>query len=336
MRRIYLLLIFIICLFFTYDFHAQVIVGNYGIQYVTSAPSGTCSTGSVMQVVTGTGSVYTCQSGTWAIVGGGGGAPTTCATTTDLLKGSGSAGGCIDSGIAPANVPLLNTANTYTATQTAPNITATTGFYIPEGANSNQGFCANDADTCLQAFGGNFLLRVTGNSYQYWTAVDTQLAVGYPLTWGPTAPFANNPDTGLSRDSADAVDCGNGTQGDKTCTFNAGAINIGGIRVIAPISSAITSATGGTGISAVTCSTASCTNLRGTYTMTATAVSAGTILTLVWPTTSTAYACQVVQNGGSLALGLGHSVATATGMTISNAVSAPLTGSIVLDYECQP
>ena len=34
-----------------------------------------------------------------------------------------------------------------------------------------------------------------------------------------------NGDTGLSRDSADAVDCGNGTAGDKTCTFNAATGN---------------------------------------------------------------------------------------------------------------
>lgn len=37
-----------------------------------------------------------------------------------------------------------------------------------------------------------------------------------------------NGDTGLSRDTADAVDCGNGTQGDKSCTFNAATFNANG------------------------------------------------------------------------------------------------------------
>jgi hypothetical protein len=46
----------------------QVIVGNYGIQYVTSAPSGTCSNTAPMQVVVGVGSVYTCQNGTWGAI----------------------------------------------------------------------------------------------------------------------------------------------------------------------------------------------------------------------------------------------------------------------------
>lgn len=105
--------------------------------------------------------------------------------------------------------------------------------------------------------------------------------------------------------------------------------------VLAPVSNAISSATGGTGITSVTCATASCTNLRGTYTMTATTVSAGTILTLVWPTTTAAYACWTSQDGGATPFGISHSVATATGMTVSVAVSIA-TGSITFDYGCQP
>lgn len=96
---------------------------------------------------------------------------------------------------------------------------------------------------------------------------------------------------------------------------------------------AVSAATGGTGISAVTCSTASCTSLGGTYTMTATTVSAGTILTLGWTNTGSTLKCWVIQNGGAVALGLGHSVATSTGMTISVAVSVA-SGSITLDYGC--
>jgi hypothetical protein len=110
----------------------------------------------------------------------------------------------------------------------------------------------------------------------------------------------------------------------------------GGVYAAASVSGAISSATAGSGISAVTCTTATCTNLRGTYTMTATAVSAGaTILTLVWPTTTTAYACLVSQDGGTLAIAPSHSVATATGMTISSDL-AITSGSVGIDYACQP
>lgn len=105
---------------------------------------------------------------------------------------------------------------------------------------------------------------------------------------------------------------------------------------VSRVSNAITSATAGSGISAVTCTTAACTNLRGTYTMTATTVSAGaTILTLVWPTTTTAYACLVSQDGGTLAIAPSHSVATATGLAIVSDL-AITSGSIGIDYSCQP
>lgn len=107
-------------------------------------------------------------------------------------------------------------------------------------------------------------------------------------------------------------------------------------RAAKSVSNAITSATAGSGISAVTCTTAACTNLRGTYTMSATAVSAGaTILTLVWPTTTTAYACIVSQDGGTIAIAPSHSVATATGMTIASDL-AITSGSVGIDYSCQP
>jgi hypothetical protein len=47
---------------------AQVIVGNFGVDYVYSAPSGACSTSSPMEVVVGPGTIYTCQSGLWASI----------------------------------------------------------------------------------------------------------------------------------------------------------------------------------------------------------------------------------------------------------------------------
>lgn len=104
---------------------------------------------------------------------------------------------------------------------TGTTITATSGFYIPEGANSNQGFCANDADTCLQVFGGNLLMRVFGSEYQYITSNSTQLAGGYPQCWDPGAPFANNPDVCFSRLASGAMGVGV-SQGSITGTIQSG------------------------------------------------------------------------------------------------------------------
>lgn len=50
-----------------------VIVGNFGVNYVFVAPTGSCSSQSPMRQTIPAGGVYTCQNGTWAQVSGGGG-----------------------------------------------------------------------------------------------------------------------------------------------------------------------------------------------------------------------------------------------------------------------
>lgn len=120
-----------------------------------------------------------------------------------------------------------------------------------------------------------------------------------------------------------------GVMGVPSFTQGTGVLNIPSAT-----SAAITSATGGTGVSAVTCVTASCTNLTGTYSMTATSVTAGVVLTLVWPTTTTAYNCLAAQSDSGTYKQMTHSVATATGMTVSVGV-AVASGTIQLDYECR-
>ena len=110
---------------------------------------------------------------------------------------------------------------------------------------------------------------------------------------------------------------------------------LGPNKILAPVSNAITSATGGTGTGAVTCLTATCTNLRGTYSVVGGTFTTGTFLTLVWPTTTTAYACTATMNGGTGFLGIGNSVATATGMNITNGVSI-LGITVTVNYSCTP
>ena len=97
--------------------------------------------------------------------------------------------------------------------------------------------------------------------------------------------------------------------------------------------SAITSATGGTNTGTVTCLTAACTNISGTYSVVGSTFTTGNLLVLVWPTTTTAYHCWTSQNGGVATYGIGHSVATATGMTITAGISVA-TATVTIDYGC--
>lgn len=105
---------------------------------------------------------------------------------------------------------------------------------------------------------------------------------------------------------------------------------------VAPVSNAVTSATGGSGTGTVACATASCTNLRGSYTVAGGTFATGILLTLVWPTTTTAYVCNgsVLNNATGASIGY-HSVATATGMTF-NSLTAATGLNIDVDYSCQP
>ena len=102
---------------------------------------------------------------------------------------------------------------------------------------------------------------------------------------------------------------------------------------IAPVNTAISSATGGTGTGTVTCLTATCTNVSGTYSVAGGTFTTGNLLVLVWPTTTTAYKCRAVQNGGVATYGIGHSVATATGMTITAGISVAAI-TVTIDYDC--
>jgi len=108
---------------------------------------------------------------------------------------------------------------------------------------------------------------------------------------------------------------------------------IGNVNVQKPLLNAVTSATGGSGTGTVTCITAACTNLSGTYSVAGGTFATGNLLTLAWPTTTTAYNCWTSQNGGVATYGIGHAAATATGMTITSGIT--IAGvTVKIDYGC--
>lgn len=93
--------------------------------------------------------------------------------------------------------------------------------------------------------------------------------------------------------------------------------------------------TAGVSVTSCTCTTASCTNLRGTLSIVGGTATTGTICSLAWTATPAAYVCAATMNGGATALGIGNSVATTTGVNITSGVSVTAT-TLTVNYSCQP
>ena len=103
-----------------------------GLQPVsTPTPGGACTTSQPAFYSTADQKLYTCSGGVWTPSGGSGSGTTTCATTSNLLSGNGTAGGCVDSGIAAGNVSTLKPVLGSILNQT--NWTSLSG-YTPNGA----------------------------------------------------------------------------------------------------------------------------------------------------------------------------------------------------------
>lgn len=118
----------------------------------------------------------------------------------------------------------------------------------------------------------------------------------------------------------------NGTAESPLCTQATGC-SIGSVFTAA--------ATPGTGVTSVTCATATCTNLRGSYTVVGGTATTGTIFSLAWTATPSAYVCTATMNGGVGFLGIGNSVATTTGMNVTAGVTV-LGVTFNVNYSCQP
>jgi hypothetical protein len=101
-----------------------------------------------------------------------------------------------------------------------------------------------------------------------------------------------------------------------------------------PVSYAAT-LTAGTNVTSCTCTSAACTNLRGTVTIVGGTATTGTVCSPSWTATPAAYVCTATMNGGATSFAIGNSVATTTGFNITTAVSIAASTAIV-NYSCQP
>src|SRR6202012_1772474 len=83
---------------------------NPPIRYVSTPPTGACTPGSILQVVTSTGIIYSCQNGTWGQVAGGGGTgavDSVFTRTGDVVAANGDYSVGMVTGAAPLASPVF-------------------------------------------------------------------------------------------------------------------------------------------------------------------------------------------------------------------------------------
>jgi hypothetical protein len=163
--------LFVSLLFISSPVLAQVVVGNGYVQYVWTAPSGSCGQNAQASFVVGLGTLYTCQSGTWTQISGGGSLPAglTFSVPTLTVSAAGSGNGVL----------ALSGNTSGTATLTAPAIAGTAGnpvtfsnvINLPAGVNSlpqiglsgnaNYGFSVDSSGNFFYTAGGAQEFSVT-------------------------------------------------------------------------------------------------------------------------------------------------------------------------------
>jgi len=266
-----------------------------------------------------------------ALAGSGAGITTgpTSSTSGDLTRFTGTAGQIEDSGIAATNVPLLSTANIFTAAQTIPQNsyvgTSLTFAYTTTNANCvATGFPylstflpTYDSATMTVTFQSAFGQSGGSITCTDWTGTVTSQA--YPNT-GSTQTV--NMDTQFGQ-SGGAWTRNNGS----TYTFGlpiAAPSSVTAPHIIASGTAATLSGTGGT----PTCAVGTCLDMRGRL-----SVPSATTAAVV--TFGTAYGaapvCTVTQNGGATFF-IPSWTSTTTALTITTGIT--LTTGEEFDYAC--
>lgn len=223
------------------------VVGPGFVNYVTSAPSGACSQGAPMQVVMGLGTVYTCQSGTWATVGGGGAGTVTSvlgttnqitsdgSTTTPTLSipatfiapGSIAATTSLSSGANSGAAGVLNLLGltTGTASCTAPAVagtrtnpvTCTNPFALPQGSAAGPALAIGDTNTGLAQIDGSGSLSIINSGSRKHTFDATRYAL---VADTANIQLGGSSDVNVSRDGAGVIDIGTGAAASKAGSIN--------------------------------------------------------------------------------------------------------------------
>lgn len=285
----------------------------------------------------------------------------TTATTINFRTGSGNGGvvmtnpsvGNVDANLSmpfdATGTNFMTTTGTFTATH-VPQISSATGKMVDSGfaiggfaqlaGSSNnwtkmQEFTVGSTITAASTVAPTTpIVLFTGNS----TAVDTITAplgtgalIGASFDWtAATAGFSFT----TAGNIANALTTSQANQSGR-CVFN-GTTNGKWVctTLFAPGSTTVTP-TAGTGVTSVTCATATCTTARGSYTIVGGTGTTGTVASLAWTATGTAWVCTATMNGGATAFNIGNSVATTTGMNITAGISV-VGSTFTVNYSCVP
>lgn len=286
----------------------NIALAQYGFAYCTSDGTNWNCSGST-SAGGGSGTVNSGTSGQFAYY----------ASSTNAVSGN--------STYTTSTVPLLNANNTYTAANrvTPSTDSISTVTFTPDFNASN-----NHNITLVHASCPCTLANPTNISAgQAGQIVINQSSTGSDLitTYGSDYVFTNGSGPVLST-AANAQDI-----------FSYYVVDSTHIRISPLLSTGVVSETAtpttGTGITSATCASATCTNLRGTYTIVGGTATTGTILSLAWTATPTAYVCTATMNGGTGFLGIGNSVATTTGFNITAGVTV-IGVTFNVNYSCEP
>lgn len=222
------------------------------------------------------------------------------------------------------------TANNGTATCTATSGTAACSGTVT--VTTTTGTQINP--TIVNASNTPAILQV--DSYQVWSGSAAQQGnpVNTTAAGGAVAPGSGLILNGVVQPTTPGTLTGITTSGCLSGSGTSGSVAIGSANcAVVPPNTTVSSATGGSGTGTITCTTATCTSSSGTYSVAGGTFATGNLLTLVWPTTTAVAKCTVTQNGGVATYGIGHALATATGLVITNGITVAGV-TVTVDYSC--
>lgn len=169
---------------------AQSPVIGGAVQYVFTAPSGSCGAAPPIEVLYSTGAIYTCDNGTWAVQGGGGSGTFNALTGDATSTATGGATTVV--GLNGTLLSALATGLLKNTTGTgAPSIaTAGTDYVIPSGSITGTA-------TNITATSNSTLVTLSALSLPY-SQITGAPSSGFPITIGSTSVASGSTTTTIA------------------------------------------------------------------------------------------------------------------------------------------
>lgn len=228
------------------------------------------------------------------------------------------------------NIPQFNGSNDWTGSNvffTAPSIINTTAATSSANQDSPAMFLGGQYWTGSASSGDGATAQVV-----FGTGANPSKTLTFADALGSTGPF-----------SVAAPNFAVTTLTPGQCVQTGSGHLLADSTLFGPCQTSIPSPTGaptytGSGTSVACTAGYVCTNQHGDITITEGSATTGTIATVNFSVTlpSAPGSCLVVQNGGAIAYGIGHSLPTTTGLAITAGVALTGATTIAVDYYCVP